>query len=137
PARGRAGAEACALRAADPQALREEGRFPRAMRDHAGPSAAPRAAGDEGNDGASATPAAAPSETTSGDGPRPDGRQRRYMDREDRARRWKAQSLCVLTIVSGLGYLAWIVFAMNPEHPVLGVGFLLSEAACLTLFACA
>lgn len=59
------------------------------------------------------------------------------MDREDRARRWKAQSLCVLTIVSGLGYLAWIVFAMTPEHPVLGVGFLLSEAACLTLFACA
>lgn len=65
------------------------------------------------------------------------GRARRYRDREDRARRLKAQLMCLLTIVTGLGYLAWIVFAMNPEHPLLGIGFLMAEAACLTLFACA
>jgi cellulose synthase (UDP-forming) len=75
-------------------------------------------------------PAAAP-------GAREDGRKRRFMDQEDRSRRIKAQVLCVVTIVTGLGYLGWIVFALNPAHPFLGVGFLASEAACLTLFACA
>jgi len=70
-------------------------------------------------------------------GPREDGRKRRFMDQEDRSRRIKAQVLCVVTIVTGLGYLGWIVFALNPAHPLLGIGFLASEAACLTLFACA
>src|SRR5689334_22867220 len=70
-------------------------------------------------------------------GPREDGRKRRFMDQEDRSRRIKAQVLCVVTIVTGLAYLGWIVFALNPAHPVLGIGFLASEAACLTLFACA
>jgi cellulose synthase (UDP-forming) len=59
------------------------------------------------------------------------------MDKEDRARRLTAQLLSVLTVLTGLGYLVWIAFAMNREHPFLGIGFLLSEAACLTLFACA
>lgn len=67
----------------------------------------------------------------------PVGRARRYMDREDRSRRVKAQALSILTILTGLGYLAWIVFAMNPDHPILGIGFLASETACLLLFACA
>ena len=66
-----------------------------------------------------------------------DGKRRRYMDEQDRSRRLKAQILSVFTVITGLGYLAWIVFALNPEHRVIGVGFLASEAACLILFACA
>ena len=65
---------------------------------------------------AAASPAAPPQQE--------DGRKRRYMDQEDRSRRIKAQLLCVLTILTGLGYLGWIIFALNPDHLVLGIGFL-------------
>ncbi|MEW6268999.1 MAG: glycosyltransferase family 2 protein [Thermodesulfobacteriota bacterium] len=65
------------------------------------------------------------------------GRSRRYREAEDRPRRLAAQALSVLTILTGLGYLGWIVFALNPDHLVFGTLFLASEAACLLLFAVA
>lgn len=76
-------------------------------------------------------------DATRGGIPPQDGRHRRYKDAEDRARRLTAQVLSVVTVVTGLGYLAWIVVALNPAHPFVGAGFLASEAACLILFACA
>jgi cellulose synthase (UDP-forming) len=66
-----------------------------------------------------------------------DGRQRRFKEAEDRPRRLRAQTLSVLTVVTGLGYLGWIVFAINPEHRAFGAAFFVSEAACLVLFAVA
>jgi len=56
---------------------------------------------------------------------------------QDRVRRLSAQFFSVITIVTGLGYLAWILTALNPAHPVIGAGFFAAETACLLLFVCA
>lgn len=62
---------------------------------------------------------------------------RRYGERADRPRRLRAQALSLVTIVTGVAYLGWVVGAVNRAHPLVGAGFLLSEAACLLLFTLA
>ncbi len=62
-------------------------------------------------------------------------RYRRYLEREDRARRLKSQALSALTIISGLVYIIWVGFALNYDHPVLAGLFLFAEICCLALFA--
>lgn len=60
---------------------------------------------------------------------------RRFGDEEDRPRRVRAQGLVLLTVVTGVAYVAWLTTVINPAHPFMGIAFLLSESACLVLFA--
>src|SRR5215469_15666204 len=65
----------------------------------------------------------------------PDGAPyRRYLEREDRARRIRAQLFSLLAILSGLLYLAWIAAAINPEHRWIGGAFVFAELMCFSLF---
>ena len=62
---------------------------------------------------------------------------RRHGDREDRVRRLRAQGLAMLTVVTGLAYLTWLVGALNWAHPIVGSVFLGAEIGCLGLFVLA
>lgn len=66
--------------------------------------------------------------------PQDSSRRRRYLEREDRARRLKARLLTSLALLSGGAYLIWVYTVLNPEHPVMGALFFGAEAACLLLF---
>jgi cellulose synthase (UDP-forming) len=61
-------------------------------------------------------------------------REQRYFAQTDRPRIRKARLLTVLTLVSGCGYLLWVILHLNPRTPVMGAFFLLAEGACLALF---
>ncbi|MBM3790050.1 MAG: glycosyltransferase [Acidobacteria bacterium] len=61
-------------------------------------------------------------------------RYRRYLDREDRRRRIAARILTVLALLTGLAYLVWVYYALNPAHPLVGAGFFIAEIACWLLF---
>jgi cellulose synthase (UDP-forming) len=62
---------------------------------------------------------------------------RRHGDREDRVRRLRAQGLAMLTIVTGLAYLAWLSGVIDWSHPLIGGAFLGAEIGCLGLFVLA
>lgn len=62
---------------------------------------------------------------------------RRHGDFEDRVRRLRAQGLAMLTVVTGVAYVAWLASAINWAHPVVGTVFLGAEIGCLALFVLA
>lgn len=59
---------------------------------------------------------------------------RRYGEEADRTRRLLAQGFSLLTLLSGLGYLAWLVWSLDPTHPIVGGLFLAAEIGALILF---
>jgi len=56
------------------------------------------------------------------------GNTRRYHDTEDRPRRLRAHILSVLTIISGLYYLAWASYHYDVDHPVMAGLYIAGEA---------
>ncbi len=62
---------------------------------------------------------------------------RRYRDCEDRPRRLLAQFFSLLTILSGAGYISWIITTFNRAHPIAGGIFIFAEFCCLGLFVLA
>lgn len=61
-------------------------------------------------------------------------KSRRFRYCDDRPRRLTAQVFSVLTLLSGLAYLAWIIATYNRAHPFAGGVFILAEICCLALF---
>jgi cellulose synthase (UDP-forming) len=61
-------------------------------------------------------------------------RQERHRERQDRGRRIRARGWALVTIAAGLLYLAWVVRAVNPAHPILAAFFVFAEVCCLGLF---
>lgn len=59
---------------------------------------------------------------------------RRYFERQDRSRRIRARCLALLTIATGLLYLAWAGTHLDWGHPLVATLFLGAEAGCLALF---
>lgn len=45
--------------------------------------------------------------------------------------------LAIATFATGLAYLIWLYFALNPHHPWMGGAFLAAEIVCLLLFGVA
>lgn len=62
------------------------------------------------------------------------GEARRYHERLDRPREYRARVLAVLTLVAGAVYLVWLVGALDPGHTALGVAFYGAEAFAWLLF---
>ncbi len=64
----------------------------------------------------------------------PTCKSRRFRDCEDKPRRLVAQFFALLTILSGSGYIYWIIATFNRQHPVAGWIFIFAEFCCLGLF---
>ena len=65
------------------------------------------------------------------------GRNRRFMEIDDRARRVSARVFAILTVLSGLYYVIWAIGALNPAHPLVGGVFVFAEVCSLGLFVIA
>lgn len=61
-------------------------------------------------------------------------KKNRYREREDRTRVLVARTFAVLTGLAGATYLAWLIPALNFEHPVVATVFFVAELFCLGLF---
>ena len=61
----------------------------------------------------------------------------RYNDEQDRQDVIKARLLAIGTFATGIGYLVWLFFALNPYHMWMGGAFLAAELVCLLLFVTA
>ena len=61
----------------------------------------------------------------------------RYRDVEDRGALVRARLLALATTLTGLAYLAWLFFALNPAHPLVAGAFFVAEAVCFLLFLAA
>ncbi len=58
----------------------------------------------------------------------------RYRDIEDRGALIRARLLAFATLLTGLAYLTWLLFALNRAHPVVATAFYLAEVICFLLF---
>lgn len=61
----------------------------------------------------------------------------RYNDEEDRRAVIHSRLLAIATLFTGIAYLVWLYYALNPHHPWMGAAFLMAEAVCLLLFVTA
>lgn len=79
-------------------------------------------------------------EMTKGTGPQTDSgasrksKKDRYREQEDRKRVVIARTFSVLTGIAGAVYLAWLIQALNFEHPIMATVFFVAEVFCLGLF---
>lgn len=67
----------------------------------------------------------------------PRSRASRYRDAEDRGASIRSRLLAVATIISGLVYIVWLWFTINPRHPAMAGLFLTAEIFCLVLLVAA
>ena len=58
----------------------------------------------------------------------------RYKDEQDRRAVIGSRLLALATVATGIAYLVWLFFALNPHHPWMGGAFLTAEMLCLLLF---
>ena len=61
----------------------------------------------------------------------------RYKDDEDRHAVIVARLLAIGTVLTGVGYLVWLLYARNSHHPWMAGAFIVAEALCLLLFTTA
>jgi cellulose synthase (UDP-forming) len=61
----------------------------------------------------------------------------RYNDEQDRRDVIKSRLLAIATFTTGIGYLVWLFFALNPYHMWMGGAFFAAEVVCLLLFVTA
>jgi cellulose synthase (UDP-forming) len=56
------------------------------------------------------------------------------MDAEDRRAVIRSRVFALATLVSGLCYIVWLFFRVNPHHPWMAAAFVSAEIICLLLF---